>query len=158
MKIFFLYKFFVILFLIFLNFKFQANKCIHRSAPSREVATISDLNQIIRTHCASSTYKKLIFLHKSLSTLDTSQSQKILDDLVRISGSAIELESIYASENSYKIWFYVLIFFCSFLMLGWAGTAWMMLKRLSDITNGDHQFLMNMDFNGNRGEDAREAY
>lgn len=80
-------------------------------------------------------------------------------DVVKIAGSAVEFAatiphsgSFITAESDYKAWFIIFAFFCAFLVIGWAGTAFVMMKRINEITNGDHQYLINMDFNANRDE------
>lgn len=91
---------------------------------------------------------KLRHILTSLSHLD--------DNDVKITGTAEELaagireivlnQSLMRRDSDFKVWFIILTFFSAFLIIGWAGSVFVMMRRINDIANGDHQFLMNTDF------------
>lgn len=100
---------------------------------------------MLRANCESSAMRKLRMV------IQTSSNPEV----VKITGTAMEFAATIGKgglmrvDSDFKVWFIILTFFCTFLIIGWAGSVFVMMRKINDISNGDHQFLMNMDFNAN---------
>jgi len=119
-----------------------ANQCIDRSVPSNHAKTIAEFNRIVAQKCGSSTANRV-------RELEWRIRNKNLDPEVTIEPYGYFPDPALEIEN-YKNWFVFLTCMCAFLVLGWAGTAFILIKKMNDITHGDQHYLVSMDTNNRR--------
>lgn len=124
--------------------KLDANQCIDRIVPSNEVKTIEEFNKVVAQKCGSSTARRVRELEWKI------RNQICLPNEEEVGcGHRCDYASFAAfqSADSYKSWNVLLTCTCVFLIVGWAGTAFVLMKKLNDITHGDQHYLVSMNAN-----------
>ncbi|KAG5666658.1 hypothetical protein PVAND_014673 [Polypedilum vanderplanki] len=134
----------------------SANQCIDRTFPSDKARTVEELNKIVIERCGSSTAKRVKELEKRVRDLqnNVTNPSDLKDDVVKVTGAAMTFaasipHASFENEN-YKTWFVFLTCLCVFLIIGWAGTAFVLMRKLNDMAHGDHHYLVSMDANTRR--------
>lgn len=131
----------------------DANKCIDRSMPSREARNVDEFNRIVSQKCGSSTSRRV----KDLEHKIKNNKGDLQPEIMNVAGAAFEFAASIPGTTlsplqaeSYKNWFIFLSCMCAFLVIGWAGTAFVLVKRLNDLASGDQHYLVSMDANTRR--------
>jgi hypothetical protein len=123
-----------------------ANQCIDRNVPSKHARTVEEFNKIVSEKCGSSTSKKV----KELEWKIRNKMYETERDITAPTYGYASSIPISVEIEGYKNWFVFLSCLSAFLVVGWAGTAFVLMKRLSDISSGDQHYLVSMDANARR--------
>jgi hypothetical protein len=128
-----------------------ANQCIDRKMPSPEAKSVEEFNKIVAVKCGSSAAKRVIELEAKLSKKIFSEPGELENDVMKVAGAAIGFTASIPSQfttsrdDTFKAWFIATSILSIFLIIGWIGTAFIMMKRINDMANGDHHYLVAME-------------